>query len=307
MLDPSLADAQKYPLRLADIVVMDIDEDEAPQKIIYGSSPDQALDDLPLHGFNGDRYYRPMATKGEHSPFTERILSIDPSGRGEDETAVAALKFLNSYIFLPEVRGIQGGYSEAALGEIKEMAYRHKVHKILVESNFGDGMFVALLKPILNKTTYTKDGREIPPYPVTIEEVRATVQKERRMIDTLEPVLARHRLIVDPSVIRYDHDSIQHYPPEHMNSYSLFHQLTHVTYDKGCLGHDDRLDGVVQGVAYFVEKMSLDEDKMAEMRREAAMDEELRRFRDHQIKGGAFLRNRRKSRRSSLSGCKWGS
>jgi hypothetical protein len=292
-LDASLADAERYPLRASDLIVTDIDSDIAPEKIVYGSSPDLAYgDELPNMGFNGDRFYRPMAMVGEHSAYKDRILSIDPSGRGRDETSVAALKFLNSYIFLPELRGIRGGYSEAVMAEIKEMAYNHKVYKILIESNFGDGMFGALLRPILNKVTYTKEGKEIPPYPVELVEVRAQMQKEKRIIDTLEPVMARHRLIVDPKVIKSDYDTIQDYDPQRRSFYSLIHQLTHITYEKGCLDQDDRLDCLAQGVAHFVEEMSMDEDKVADMRREAANEEAFRRFSQTQISDGGYLKNR---------------
>lgn len=300
MLDPSLADAEKYPLKLADLVVQPIDDEVAPDKIIYGSSPDLAFGhELPNLGFNGDRFYRPIGVSKEFLSYTDRILSVDPAGRGKDETAVAALYFLNSYIHLPEIAGIQGGYSEAVLCRIKEMAYKHRVTKILVESNFGDGMFVALLKPILNKETYTEDGRTIPPYPVAIEEVRATVQKEKRIIDTLEPVMARHRLIVDPRVVQYDYDSIQGYDMQVQSGYSLFYQMTRVTDEKGCLVQDDRLDCLAQGVSYFTERMHLDEDKMAEGRRERAQDEAMKRFRDSQIGLGYAKRMAAKKRHSS--------
>ena len=56
---------------------------------------------------------------------------------------------------------------------------------IVVESNFGDGMFSKLLSSIHAKT-----------YPVSIEEVRHNTQKEVRIIDTLEPVMMQHRLIL---------------------------------------------------------------------------------------------------------------
>ena len=66
---------------------------------------------------------------------------------------------------------------------------------IIIESNFGDGMFSQLLKPVL-----TEEVR----YPVTIEEVKHSIQKERRIIDTLEPVMNSHKLVVCKSVVEQD-------------------------------------------------------------------------------------------------------
>ena len=53
-----------------------------------------------------------------------------------------------------------------------------------IESNFGDGMATAL-KPIMAKI-----------HPCEIEEVRHNIQKEKRIIDTLEPIMNTHRLVI---------------------------------------------------------------------------------------------------------------
>ena len=51
-------------------------------------------------------------------------------------------------------------------------------------------------------------------HPVTMSEVRHNTQKERRIIDALEPVMNQHRLVIDKKVIHTDYDSCQHLPPE---------------------------------------------------------------------------------------------
>ena len=42
---------------------------------------------------------------------------------------------------------------------------------------------------------------------IDIEEVRANVRKEDRIIDSLEPILNQHRLVVDKKVIEWDYKS----------------------------------------------------------------------------------------------------
>ena len=52
-------------------------------------------------------------------------------------------------------------------------------------------MFNQLFMPVLNKV-----------HPVTMSEVRHNTQKERRIIDVLEPVMNQHRLVMDKKVIQ---------------------------------------------------------------------------------------------------------
>jgi len=141
------------------------------------------------------------------------------------------------------------------------------VNQVLIESNFGDGMFMELLKPTLTKI-----------YPCTIEEVRHNIQKEKRIIDTLEPVMNQHRLVIDQKALERDYQSVQHYPPELQSRYMLAHQMTRVTKEKGALAHDDRLDVLSMAVAYWVEQMAADVDIKMSDRKEELLDIELEKF-----------------------------
>ena len=88
------------------------------------------------------------------------------------------------------------------------------------------------------------------------DEVINSKQKEVRIIDTLEPVLNQHRLVVPLGLIQRDLRDVER---EHTRPYSLFYQLTHLTKDKGSLRHDDRLDALAGAVAYWVESMGRDD------------------------------------------------
>jgi len=265
MLDTSLADQDRYPLKLSDLMVMSVDKDKAPEKLVYGIM--KPVSDLPNVGLAGDKYFAPESTVGDYVDYDGSVLVIDPSGRGQDETAYAVVKMLNGYLYVAECAGIAGGYSEPTLKALAEVAKDHKVNVILIESNFGDGMFTELLKPILKKI-----------YPCTTEEVRHSKQKELRIIDTLEPVMNQHKLIIDPKVIQHDFDSVQHHPPEKAQRYMLTYQMTRITKDRGALAHDDRLDALAMGVAYWVEQMAADVDMEMAQRKEALLDAELDKF-----------------------------
>jgi hypothetical protein len=124
---------------------------------------------------------------------------------------------------------------------------KYNVTKLVIETNFGDGMVAELFKKHLQQTKQAID----------IEEVRANVRKEDRIIDTLEPVLNQHRLIVDRSVVEWDYNSNKDAPPEDRLLYMLFYQMSRMCREKGAVKHDDRLDSLAQGVKYFIDAMGI--------------------------------------------------
>tara|TARA_R110001606_G_scaffold50616_2_gene126754 strand:- start:212 stop:1882 length:1671 start_codon:yes stop_codon:yes gene_type:complete len=283
MLDPKLSDLDRYPLKINDLIVMDTDLDTAPEKLIWAQVPENAWDStVPNVGFTGDRFFRPMKTVGDHVPYTGSVLAIDPSGRGKDETSWAVVKMLNGYLYVTDAGGMQGGYDEKVLKVLTMKAKINKVNAILVESNFGDGMFVEIIKPYLNKI-----------YPVTVEEVRHNIQKEKRIVDTLEPVMNQHKLVFDPKVIKHDYDSAQKYPSDTQLKYQLIFQMSRLTREKGALTHDDRLDALSMGVAYWTQQMAQDADTKINERKNDLLHQQLTDFKD------AYYKNHNKQSHTS--------
>ena len=265
MLDTTLSDTDRYPLKFSDLMVMSVDKDKAPEKLVYGIMKE--IKELPNVGLNGDKFFAPEAVVGNYVDYTGSVLVIDPSGRGKDETSYAVVKMLNGFLYVPACGGLDGGYTDQTLTKLATLAKDHKVNKLLIESNFGDGMFNELIKPFLRKI-----------YPVSIEEVRHSVQKEKRIIQTLEPVMNQHRLVIDPKVIQDDFDSVQHRPPEQAQRYMLTYQLSRITTYRGSLAHDDRLDALAMGVKYWTDLMSADVDREMTDRKEQLLTDELDKF-----------------------------
>jgi hypothetical protein len=260
-LDTSLSDQHRYPLKLADMMVMGFGPDLLPARLAWGSSPEQVRSDLPVVALSGDRWHRPMfADVNDMMAPQGCVMAIDPSGRGGDETGYAVIAMLHGFLWVLECGGLAGGYEDAVLETLARIAKRNSVKYIVVESNFGDGMFLKLLTPFLTRI-----------YPCTTEEVRSNVQKEKRIIDTLEPVLNQHRLVMNEAIVRKDFETDQ---PQ----YQLFYQLTRITKEKGALAHDDRIDVLAMAVAYWVETMDKDVQKVEEERRQSLLDQELAVF-----------------------------
>jgi hypothetical protein len=269
MLNPKLSDADRYPLKINDLIISDVDVDLAPEKIVWSSDPDNTDRELPNVGLAGDRFRRPSSTVGDMIPYTGSVLSIDPSGRGKDETGYAVVKMLNGQLYVPDAGGIKGGYDEKTLKQLVAIAKDNKVNIVVIESNFGDGMFMELIKPLFRTT-----------YPVTIEEVRHNKQKELRIVDVMEPVLNAHRLVVDPSVITTDYRSALSYPIEQQTRYMLMYQLSRITRDKGSLVHDDRLDALSIAVGYWTQQMAANADQSMVDRQQELLHQELQAFTD---------------------------
>ena len=266
-LDTSLSDADKYPLKLSDLIIMGVDSDKAPEKPVWTRDPRNKLTDLPNVGLPGDFFYSPETKLGDWIQYSGSVLSIDPSGRGKDETGYAVVKMLNGFLYVAECGGLRGGYKDTNLKSLSVIAKRNNVNLILIESNFGDGMFMELLKPVLRKI-----------HNVTIEEIRSNVQKEKRIVDTLEPVMNQHRLVIDPKVVENDYKTVQEYPVESQARYMLFHQMTRITKDKGALIHDDRLDALQMAVQYWVDFMAADAEIEIRTRKEELFDIEIEKF-----------------------------
>ncbi len=276
MLDTRLSDAERYPLKLRDLIIMGLSPTDAPEKPIWAGGTTNIINDLPCVGLNGDRYFSPAFLHGAWIPYTGSVMAIDPSGRGSDETAVCVLKMLNGYLYLTAMRAFRDGYGAQTIKDIVNLAKQEQVNHIIVEANFGDGMFTKLIEP-----HFAKD------YPCAIEEVKHSRQKELRIIDTLEPVMSQHRLIVNRSVVEWDYNSTKNLPPEKALKYQLFYQLSRITRDKGALAHDDRLDCLSMAVSYWIEQMNQDVDKRMAQRQERLLEEELKTWTD--AAGGRLL------------------
>ena len=269
MLDTSVSDSNRYPLKLADLVVMAIDKQVAPVKIAWGSAPEQIINHIPSVGLAGDRLHRPMYVSPEFAPYQGVVMAIDPAGRGGDELGYAIVAMLNGYLFILACSGLKGGYTDENLQKLADLAKEHSVRQVIIEENFGDGMFSKLLAPFLTRT-----------YPVSMEEVKHSIQKEKRIIDTLEPVMNQHRLVVSEKLLLSDQrigdDSDE--SAETAKKFQLFFQMTRLTKDRGALAKDDRIDVLSIAVNYWVEIMDKDNQQAEEEHRSSLLDIELAKF-----------------------------
>lgn len=259
MLNTNLSDQEKYPLKVQDLMIANLSLDEANLKWYWSNDRQLRINDLPCVALKGDYFYEPQGRSNEVFEYTGTVMAVDPSGRGKDETSYAIVKYLNGYLFVLEVGGTREGYSDSTLRQLANKAKIYGVNEIVVEGNFGDGMFSQLFKPVLNDI-----------HPCSVTEVKNYAQKEARIIDTLEPVMMRHKLIVHKQVIIDDYQVYENAP-----AYSLIYQMTRLSRDRGALAHDDRLDALCMAVAYWLAVMDRDEEIGMQEQIEAKLEQWL--------------------------------
>jgi hypothetical protein len=245
-LDTSLSDADRYPLKTRNLLVVDADTKIAPQRLVWGSGPDQVLKDFVNVGFDGDRLCRPMWVAPDYLPYTGSVMKIDPSGRGKDETSYCVTKFLNGFVFVRRWGGFRDGFGEETLKALAEIAAEEEVALISCEDNMGDGMFRRLLEPYVARRR-----------PCLVEGYKVTGQKELRILAALEPALAQHRVVIDAECVRQDL-AVQ----DHVRR--GLYQLTHLTSARGSLKHDDRVEVLGAAVQHWAEFMNADATKAEE-------------------------------------------
>jgi len=256
MLDTSLSDAEKFPLKFQDLIVTPLGQ-ECAERYAWSADPRYMIKDLNPVGLPGDRFYGPMFIDEGICEYAETIVSVDPSGRGTDETVAVVLSQANGYVFVRDMAAFRDGYSDETLSSIVRLGKRYRASRLLVESNFGDGMVCELFNRHIQQM-----GAGF-----STEEVRATVRKEERIIETLEPVMNQHKLIIDPKVWEYDYASNPDAPPEKRLEYMLGYQMSRMCREKGAVKHDDRVDALAQGVQWFIDALAQSAHKAQAMRK----------------------------------------
>lgn len=277
MLDTNPSDADKHPLKARNLLVDDVDASLGYVKLVWGS--DQVVQDLQCGGFDGDCYVRPMWRSEEMVPWQGTVFMVDPSGKGQDETAYAIVRYCHGMLYLVDSGGFKDGFSQETLRALAVAAVSHKATVWYAEPNYGGGMFVELLKPVLARVA--EEMKLVPP---TFDEEYngwSQTNKELRICDTLEPVLAQHRLVVDRKVIEKD----LHQQAE-AERYSLIYQLTRMGRIKGEVPNEDRLEALSMAVGYWTDRMNRDADKQLQAHKDEKLDKELRRYMEHVITVG---------------------
>ena len=116
-------------------------------------------------------------------------------------------------------------------------------------------------------------------YPCTIELVRQTTNKHRRILDTLEPLISQHRLVVDLAVVKDDYEMTNSlYSPETALRYQLMYQLSRLQKGGNTLLQDDRIDALQMACHFWINALAKDDEMALKQRREDLLNAELDKY-----------------------------
>lgn len=252
-----------------------------PPEVRWGPTKATAITDIQIDTLHGDTLNEPayMTPVGEWLKADTIWMYVDPSGAGTDETTWSIGAGLAALCFVCRIGASIEGHTEKIMRAIAADAKLWGVNYIHVESNFGQGMFAALLRPYLQEIGH----------PCVIEDDRkGAVQKERRIIETLEPAFSAHRIVVNREVFAKDFASVAYTNIEDARRrfYRLSYQITRITKIKGCIAKDDRVDGLASLVAKFVERMKQRTEDALKQDKEAALMEEIKQIIKARIEQG---------------------
>jgi len=257
-------------LSLADLAIMDVDPKMAPPHIVWGtrdSQGDTALDDIPTLGIGSERLHRPAFIPNDRIPYKQTVAYIDPAGVGEDEACITVVGTLGALFHVKLCRGVLiardfDGNQYAAFKSMVADAQRLGATRLAYEDN---------------NDTYNGLGSMIQQacrelgYQINVEQVHsAGVHKNVRILKLLEPVMSRHRLIIDRKSI---------VPVAELESkYQLQYQLSHLTEERDCLTHDDRIDSLAGAVGMLADELDRDTVVAAETDSERALRQAIDRI-----------------------------
>lgn len=272
-------------LRLGDLIVPDFDfrDGMVPWTIKWGEKDSDDLstirEDIERIGLGAPPLRRQMMTsdRNEWSRLVDVRMRVDPSGGGEDENAWGIAGAMGGYVWVLLLEGAGGsnddthGSDESIMRRQCEQAREFGVRRIVVEGTGNMDTYAMMLRELVTHYFIEPGDEKYPMHPqgwrCSVESsktTRAHGQKAVRIINTLGPVMARHRLIVHADALR----PTQGLPRHH----ELQYQLSAIKPFANAIPHDDRADVLASLVADFDRSIEVDPEERAGRMRESAVE-----------------------------------
>lgn len=274
MLDTSLADEIRMQLKLKDLIVGEFTHERVPEQISWAADERFKLK-FEAHKFAilKPDLYLPASMDGGWQPLQQMTMFVDPAGNGGDELSYAVGGVLGPYIHVVSIGGWKGGFAEDNLEKCVCLAEELGVKIIYVEKNMGAGAVGQLFRNWMNKID-EKTGKKRCTG-IGVEDRQKNGQKEKRIVDTLRPVMQRHRLIFHRRALDDDFKLLAQYPADQRNIRSVFHQIHNITTDRGSLQKDDRIDALEGLVRELTPALLRDDEAATRSREKSALMEFL--------------------------------
>jgi len=264
MLVSGLDASLRYPLKLSNLIVFDLHRDKAPVSIAWGQTTNTGsteITTIPSPGLQADAYHAPAMVDQQWQPYQGTKAFIDPAGTGKDSMAWSIVGFLNGYLFAKHVGAVQGGAKIENLTIIAKSLREHDARELYIEENWGGDMLIRLIRPVLESLFVERGDKKYPNgWACYVEGVHSSLQKEVKIINALEPVMAAHRLVVDRSVA--------------LNR-NLGSQIARIRNERKCLEHEDELESLACAVLEWKDYLDVNPARQAEKAHEEAAEKTL--------------------------------
>lgn len=251
-LSVSMSDEGRYPLKLRNFSVMDLGPSEGPRRVAWGNV--NPISEIESVGMGKDMFFAPAFVDYTPTPYQNIIMGIDPAGTGPDEVGYCVGGGILGNVFILAAGGIDGGHDDATLKKLCKIMIEYSVKTVRVEKNFGNGMYGKHLARIMGQMGIKA---------FLDPDVIAKGQKEVRILQTLEPAMGSHKIILDTKVAK---------------DQTLMSQITKLTKDRGALIHDDRVDAMEICISGFTESMIIDTDKIIEQNKNQEFYDEIKGY-----------------------------
>lgn len=279
------ADATEAPLKLSDLIVMELDATHVPTTIEWGG--------ISTRNGKASHIFAPIFTLPNVKKYDDKgVIAIDVAGPGleADEIAYCVAKRSGEYYFIVELGSIVKDSEDKIIEQVGSIIRRHKdVLYIVYERNGAGCYFGKPVKDELNKynieviklekqkkrskSSNIKDEKGEEEEEDTSKQVKVLLAinqnsnntdtqkgegKITRIISTLEPLLNSHKLIIDLKILQEDFQRISQPEVGDLNC-SFFYQLLTI----GAKGaqftsqgfskptHDDRIDALAIAIQHL--------------------------------------------------------
>ena len=230
-----------YPLRLDDLIIADwsIDRNRAPSTIVWGltdkDGKNTAIEDIVVTAPNNQVLRRPALRDPLWLPYESTKCFVDPSGRGGDKCGLAIVSYLAGFFYVKVCSGLQGSSDSCDL--IAQLCRDHGATELWFEKNADTTeTWRQFMRASLEKFRCEPGEHGYPDgWQCGVFDKHHQAQKEVRIIQTLRPIMQRHRLVIPRDVIAQ-----QEAQPEH----ELQYQLSRITEMKKCLREDGKVDAL---------------------------------------------------------------
>lgn len=264
------------PLKLRDLVVMELPcprpsdlHHLLPSDIAYNPMPANRWD-IKVDALTGDSHLYAPASTDIWVPAEQTVCFVDPSGEGNDETTWTIGMGLLGRVFVGHQGASTEGHTSDVMKAIAADCKRWRVGTIIVESNFGQGMFGELLRPHCADIQYECE---------IVEERAGMVSKEKRIVATLEPLMTDHRLVISADLLRKDFEvDYEDIEATKRRYHRLTYQLSRMNKQRGCVPFDDRVDGLGGLAKFFIGVLTRQLAKASEAGKVRAIEGEAERM-----------------------------